>query len=230
MVVEEVRYDFEDYPRYADDFIKDLLRLMILSKLNAAVRSSASRAYFVSIVSQIKGCEAYIVNYGQPLLYVRYQGIEFTDQKVTTQFVRTDDHIVDITLESLFGDFVKRFDDLASASQNKVTWAISPQNDETKTTPLSPDPLFSLLDSFVNAVSRLTVLDRSNPDSLKNKRVIIRNASILRKALYLELMINGQLNILEINSSKKRSDLAVALLLGPSEPAKALVELMRQKV
>jgi hypothetical protein len=228
LVVEEVRYDFEDYPRYADDFIKDLLRLMILSKLNAAVRNSSSRAYFVSIVSQIKGCEAYVVNYGQPLLYVRYQGIEFTDQKVTTQFVRTDDHVVDITLESLFGDFVRRFDDLASASENKVRWAVLPEPEGNATGSI-PDPLFSLLDSFVNAVSRLTMLESSSPDSLKNKRLVIRNASILRKTLYLELLIDGRLNIVEFNPSKKKSELAVALLLGPSEPAKALVELMRQR-
>ena len=226
LVVEEVRYDFEDHPRYADDFVKDLLRLMIISKLNSSLRNSASKKYFMDIIAQIQACEAYVVNYGQPLLYVRYRGVEFTDQKVTTQFVRVSDAVVDVTLESMFGDFIKTFDGLASAAQSKVKWAVP---DEKTKSPV-PDRLFSMLDSFVNAVNRLTTLDKSSADSLEGKRFIIRNASILRKTLHLELMIDGQLNIIEINSTKKRNDIAVNLLLGPSEPANALVGLMKQRV
>jgi hypothetical protein len=223
LVVEDVRYDFEDYPKYADDFVKDLLRLMIISKLNSSARNSPSKEYFMDIVSQIQACEAYVVNYGQPLLYTRYRGVEFTDQKVTTQFTRVSDNVVDVTLESMFGDFVKSFDGLASAANTKVKWALPAENK-----PETPDRLFSLLDSFVNAVSRLTALDSSSADSLRGKRFAIRNASILRKTLYLEIMIDGQLNIIEINSAKKRLDLAIQHLLGTSEPAKALISLMKQ--
>src|SRR6185436_932080 len=123
LVVEEVRYDFEEFPKYADDFVRDLLKLMIIAKMNAAVKNPTSKNYFLDLISQIEGCEAYVVKYGQPLLYARYRGMEFTDQKVTSQFVREKDHIVDVTMESVFGEFVKRFDTLASMSESKVKWA-----------------------------------------------------------------------------------------------------------
>ncbi|TLY01625.1 MAG: hypothetical protein E6K92_08000, partial [Thaumarchaeota archaeon] len=79
MVVEEVRYDFEEFPRYADDFVRDLVKLMIISKMNATVKIPASANYFLRLVSQIDGCDAYVVKYGQPLLYAKYHGMEFTD-------------------------------------------------------------------------------------------------------------------------------------------------------
>jgi hypothetical protein len=125
LVVEEVRYDFEDHPRYADDFVRDLLKLMIIAKLNAAVRNPTSKAYFQRLVSQIEGCEAYVVKYGQPLLYAKYRDMEFTDQKVKSQFVRQKDHVIDVTMESVFGEFVKSFDILASMSESRVKWAIA---------------------------------------------------------------------------------------------------------
>ena len=221
MVVEEVRYDFEDHPRYADDFLRDLVKLMIIAKLNAAARNQTSKAYFQRIVSQIEGCEAYIVKYGQPLLYVKYRGMEFTDQKVTSQFVREKDHVVDVTMESVFGEFVKRFDTLASMSESKVKWAIAAKDDE-------PDPLFELLNSFVDAVSKLTSLDASRGDSIAGKRFAIRNASINRKSLQLEFLINGQLNIVELNPAKKRKEDKIAVLFAKSEIADSIASLMKQ--
>jgi len=221
LVVEEVRYDFEDHPRYADDFVRDLVKLMIIAKLNAAARNQASKAYFQRIVSQIEGCEAYIVKYGQPLLYAKYRGMEFTDQKVTSQFVREKDHIVDVTMESVFGEFVKRFDTLASMSESKVKWAIAAKDDE-------PDPLFELLNSFVDAVSKLTSLDASRVDSIAGKRFAIRNASINRKSLQLEFLINGLLNIVELNPAKKRKEDKIVVLFAKSEIADSIASLMKQ--
>jgi hypothetical protein len=221
LVVEEVRYDFEDHPRYADDFVRDLLKLMIIAKLNAAVRNAASKAYFQKIVSQIEGCEAYVVKYGQPLLYAKYRDMEFTDQKVTSQFVREKDHVIDVTMESVFGEFVKRFDILASMSESKVKWAIAAKDDK-------PDPLFELLNSFVDSVSKLTSLDPSRPDSIAGKRFAVRNASINRKSLQLEFLIDGQLNILELNPSKKRKDERIVVMFAKSEIADAIAALMKQ--
>ena len=223
MVVEDVRYNFEEFPSYANDFVRDLLKLMIISKMNSGVKNPTSKNHFMHIISQIDGCEAYIVRYGQPLLYTRYHGMEFTDQKITTQFVRSKDHIIDVTMESIFGEFVRRFDNLASMTKNKVKWGITKEKED------KPDPLFALLDSFIAAVVRLSSLDSSNPDSLVGKRFGIRNASIIRKSLYLELMINGQLHIIELNSSKKRKDDAIKLLLfSKPEVSNAIVALMKQ--
>ena len=221
-MVEEVRYDFEEFPRYADDFVRDLLKLMIISKMNAAVKNPASANYFLHLVSQIEGCEAYVVKYGQPLLYVKYHGMEFTDQKVTSQFVRSKDHVIDVTLESVFGDFVKRFDNLASATKSKVKWGMPKEKQDI------PDPLFVLLDSFVGAVVRLSSLGPTNEDSLVNKKFGIRNASMARKSLHLEFLVNGHLNILELNTERKRKEDAAKLVFSKSEVAKAILALIKQ--
>ncbi|MDQ3718439.1 MAG: hypothetical protein M3311_04710 [Thermoproteota archaeon] len=222
MVVEEILYDFREFPSYADDFIRNLLNLMIISKMNAATKNVTSKNYFTHLVSQIDGCEAYIVKYGQPLLYTKYHGMEFTDQKVTTQFVRSKDHIIGVTMESMFGEFVKSFDSLASMTKTKVKWGVMKKNED------KPDPLFALLDSFVGAVVRLSSLDPSNPDSLVGKRFGIRNASIIRKSLHLEFLTDSNLNIIELNSHKRRKDDVIKLLFSRSEEAKVIVSLMKQ--
>lgn len=219
-MVEEVRYDFEDHPRYADDFVRDLARLMIIAKLNAAARNASSKEYFLRIVSQIEGCEAYVVKYGQPLLYAKYRGMEFTDQKVTSQFARSG-NVVDVTMESVFGEFVKRFDTLASTSDSKVKWGVAAKDDK-------PDPLFALLNSFVDAVAMLTALGVSSADSIAGKRFGIRNASIAKKSMHLEFTIDGQLNILELNPAKKRKDDAIQVLFAKSDIASSISALMKQ--
>jgi hypothetical protein len=223
LVVEEVRYDFEEFPGYANDFVSDLLKLMIISKINSAVKNLTSKNYFMHLIAQIDECNAYVVKYGQPLLYTKYYGMEFTDQKVTIQFVRSKDHIIDVTMESVFGEFVKSFDSLASMTKSKVKWGVTKEKED------KPDPLFALLDSFIGAVVRLSLLDPSNADSLVGKRFGIRNASIIRKSLYLEFLINGHLNIIELNPCKKRKDDAIKLLLFcKPEVSKAIVALMKQ--
>jgi hypothetical protein len=222
LVVEEILYDFGEFPGYADDFVRNLLNLMILSKMNAAIKNLTSKSYFMHLIAQIDGCEAYVVKYGQPLLYAKYHGMEFTDQKVTTQFVRSKDHMIGVTMESIFGEFVKSFDSLASMTKSKVKWGIMKKKED------EPDPLFALLDSFVGAVTLLSSLDSSNPGSLVGKRFGIRNASIIRRSLHLEFLINSSLNIIELNPGKKRKDDAIKLLFGTSEVAKAIVSLMKQ--
>lgn len=222
LVVEEILYDFREFPSYADDFVRNLLNLMIISKMNAATKNLISKNYFVHLISQIEGCEAYVVKYGQPLLYAKYYGMEFTDQKVTTQFVRSKDHIIGVTMESMFGEFVKSFDSLASMTKTKVKWGSMKEKED------KPDPLFALLDSFVGAVVRLSSLDTPNPDSLVGKRFGIRNASIIRKSLHLEFLTDNNLNIIELNSHKRRKDDAIKLLFSRSEVAKVIVSLMKQ--
>ena len=222
MVVEEILYDFGEFPGYTDDFGRNLLSLMIISKMNAAIKNLTSKNYFVHLISQIDGCEAYVVKYGQPLLYAKYHGIEFTDQKVTTQFVRSKDHIIGVTMESMFGEFIKSFDSLTSMTKTKVKWGIMKEREDKS------DPLFALLDSFVGAVIRLSSLDPSNSDSLVGKRFGIRNASVIRKSLHLEFLINSNLNIIELNPYEKRKDNAIKLLFSRSEVAKAIVSLMKQ--
>ncbi len=234
LVVEEVRYDFADYPKYADDFVRDLVKLMIMSKMNSTARNTSSKIYFQRLVSQMEGCETNVVKYGQPLLYVQYRGIQFTDQKVTSQFVRSKGHIIDVTMESVFGDFIKTFDNLASMSESKVKWGIVVTTAPSANTATSgndekekPESMFALLDKFVEAVCRLTALDPVSLNSLAEKRFGIRNASVSRKSLRMEFLIDGKLHIMELNPGKKKEK-SVELLFGDSEAAKAIAALMIQ--
>ena len=134
---------------------------------------------------------------------------------MTSQFVRNG-HVIDVTMESMFGEFVKTFDTLASASQSKVRWGVGEK----------PDQMFALLDLFVDAVCRLSALDPSSPNSIAGKRFGIRNTGMVRTTLHIEFLVDGRLNIIELNPSrrKKKAD----LLFGDSEAAKAIVALLMQ--
>lgn len=215
MVVEEVRYDFEAHQKYADDFVRDLVKLMIISKMNSPFRNKTSKEYFEKLVSQMEGCTPTLVKYGQPLLYVKYRDISFTDQKVTSQFVRNV-HIIDVTMESMFGEFVKIFDSLFSASQSKVQWGLGEK----------PDGMFALLDLFVEAICRLSALDPSSTNTLAGKKFGIRNAGIIRTSLHLEFLVDSRLNIIELNPAKRKKK--AELLFGDSEAARAVVALINQ--
>ena len=221
-MIEEIRYNFKEHPKQADDFIRDLIKLMIISKMNSTFKSSLSRNNFRNLIKQIPGCEAHIVKYGRPILYVKYKGMEFTDQKVTSQFVRINDYVVDVTVESVFGEFVRNFDKIASTPESRVTWGIVKNSD------LVINPLFVLLNLFINAVNELSLLDPHNPDSLMRKKFGIRNANVIKNTIQLEFTIDGQLNIMELNASKKIKDHVVVLLLASSQIAKTLATIMKQ--
>jgi hypothetical protein len=223
-VIEEIRYDFTEHPKQADDFIRDLIKLMIISKMNSTFRNHLSRNNFINLIKQIPGCEAHIVKYGRPILYVKYKGMEFTDQKVTSQFVRINGNVVDVTVESVFGEFVRNFDKIASTPESRVTWGIVKDADAD----LVINPLFVLLNLFINAVNQLTLLDPHNPDSLMRKKFGIRNANVIKNTIQLEFTIDGQLNIMELNASKKIKDHVVVLLLASSQIAKTLAAIMKQ--
>lgn len=221
-MTEQIHYDFREFRKYADDFIHGLIKLMIISKMNSPFKSEQSKNYFVNLVKQIADCEAYIVKYGQPILYIKYRGIEFTEQKVTSQFVRFNEHAIDVTVESVFAKFVKSFDNLASSSENRVKWGMVTERDP------KVDPLFILLNSFVDTVHKLTQLDPSDPVSLIRKKFGIRNVNVTRYSTQLEFLIDGQLNIMALNPSRKTKDNSVVLLLGNSEIAKAISSIMKQ--
>jgi len=221
-VIEEIRYDFKEHPKQADDFIRDLIKLMIISKMNSTFRNHLSRNNFINLIKQIPGCEAHIVKYGRPILYVKYKDMEFTDQKVTSQFVRINDNVVDVTVESVFGEFVRNFDKIASTPESRVTWGI------VKDADLVINPLFVLLNLFINAVNELTLLDPNNPDSLMRKKFGIRNVNVIKNIIQLEFTIDGQLNVMELNASKKIKDHVVVLLLASSQIAKTLATIMKQ--
>ncbi len=172
---------------------------MIISKMNSTFNDISSRQYFVNLIQQIDCCEAYVVRYGQPILYTKYRGMEFSDQKITSQFVRLNDHTIDVTMESVIEEFIKSFDSLASTTASRVKWGIDVRKDS------NIESFFRLLDSFVHAVHRLTLLDKDNADSLMGKRFGIKNIPIAKQSTHLEFLVDGEVNILGLYPSKKRS-------------------------
>ena len=220
MVIEEIRYDFEGFRRYADDFVHDLIKLMIISKMSSTFKNISSRDYFVNLIQQINGCEAYVVRYGQPMLYTKYMGMEFSDQKITSQFVRLNDHAIDVTIESVFREFIKSFDSLASTTANRVNWGADVRKGS------GIHPLFKLFDSFVHAVHSLTLFEKNNDDSLMGKRFSIRNINITKQSTHLEFLADGQVNIIGLYPSQKKD--GVEILFGNSNIANAIVSLMKQ--
>lgn len=193
---------------------------MIISKMNSTFNDISSRQYFVNLIQQIDCCEAYVVRYGQPILYTKYRGMEFSDQKITSQFVRLNDHTIDVTMESVFEEFIKSFDSLASTTASRVKWGIDVRKDS------NIESFFRLLDSFVHAVHRLTLLDKNNADSLMGKRFGIKNIPIAKQSTHLEFLVDGEVNILGLYPSKKK--VKVETLFGNSSTAGAIVSLMKQ--
>jgi len=220
LIIEEVRFDFKEFRRHADDFIYNLLKLMIISKMNSTFNDASSRQYFINLIQQIDCCEAYVVRYGQPILYTKYRGMEFSDQKITSQFVRLNDHTIDVTMESVFEEFIKSFDSLASTTASRVKWGIDVRKDS------NIESFFRLLDSFVHAVHRLTLLDKDNADSLMGKRFGIKNIPIAKQSTHLEFLVDGEVNILGLYPSKKK--VKVETIFGNSSTAGAIVSLMKQ--
>jgi hypothetical protein len=220
LIIEEVRFDFKEFRRHADDFIYNLLKLMIISKMNSTFNDASSRQYFINLIQQIDCCEAYVVRYGQPILYTKYRGMEFSDQKITCQFVRLNEHTIDVTMESVFEEFIKSFDSLASTTTSRVNWGIDVRKDS------NIEPFFRLLDSFVHAVHRLTLLDKDNADSLMGKRFGIKNIHIAKQSTHLEFLVDGVVNILVLHPFKKKGK--VETLFGNSSIASTIVSLMKQ--
>lgn len=193
---------------------------MIISKMNSTFNDISSRQYFVNLIQQIDCCEAYVVRYGQPILYTKYRGMEFSDQKITCQFVRLNEHTIAVTMESVFEEFIKSFDSLASTTASRVKWGIDVRKDS------NIESFFRLLDSFVHAVHRLTLLDKDNADSLMGKRFGIKNIPIAKQSTHLEFLVDGEVNILGLYPSKKK--VKVETLFGNSSTAGAIVSLMKQ--
>lgn len=83
--------------------------------------------YFNELVKNIEGCSTHIVKYGKTILFVKFLDYEFNYQAIKASIKIIDNCIMDITLESIFSDFVKIFDKLSSDKlnqSNNIQWNI----------------------------------------------------------------------------------------------------------
>lgn len=207
-----IRYDFNNFPRHiSNDFLKNLLKLMIVSKMNTRFKPDVVN-YFKELINQINNCEIHVVRYGQPLLYLKYHEIEFTDQKISSYFIRRNDFIIDVFIESIDKEHIKLFDLFISNPSYKVLWNTSVNYDKS---------LFQLFDYFIDSINNLTLLESTNSNTLKEKKFGIRNVNITKNSSFIEFLIDENLIIMELNQRKKIKN-RCSIVFGHSNISNAL--------
>lgn len=177
--------------------------------------------YFSSLVKQIKNCDTHLVRYGQPLLYVNYYGMKFTDQKINCQFIRLNEYEIEVIIESIYSEYIKSFDSLASKSEFKVIWGNLDSNEYVI------DKIFVLFNLFINSVINLTLLDPNDPSSLLGKKISIKNVNITKKTTYLEYLIDDNLFIMIFNPNKNKK-FQIKSIFGNSNISNTIISLMNQ--
>jgi hypothetical protein len=220
MTSEQISYDFGEHPRYMDDFIRGLLKLMIISKINSPTDTDRTKEYFKTFVKQIDECEPYVVNYSRQTLYARFKTMEFTEQKVSSSFVRRNDVMIDVTIESVSEESVKMFDKLA-INPEKILWGA------TGDQKVLPHPLFSLFNIFIESIIKLSRLEPSRDDSLCQKRISIRNVTITSRSTTFELIVCNKLIMIRVIPSRKKKS-SVDILFSESKISDSMLALMSQ--
>ncbi len=220
MTAELISYDFSEHPQYVDDFIRGLLKLMIISKINSPTDTDKTKEYFTDFVKQIDECEPYVVNYSRQTLYARFKRMEFTEQKVLSSFVRRNDVLIDVTIESVSEDSVKMFDKLA-INPEKILWGV------TGDQKVLPHPLFSLFNIFIESIIKLSHLESTRSDSLCQKKISIRNVTITSQFTTFELIVCNKLIMIKIRPSRKKKS-SVSILFSESKISESVLALMLQ--
>ncbi len=181
--------------------------------MNATLKSSAV-VLFKDLISKINNCEINAVRYGQPLLYIKYHEFEFTDQKISSYFIRKENSIIDVFIESIDEEHIKVFDLFISNPKYNIRWDRSIDYDRS---------LFQLLDYFVESITNFTLLEITDPNTLKEKKIRIRNVSIKKNSAFIEFSIDDNLIIMELNFQKKKMKNICSLVFGHSDISNALL-------
>ena len=199
MVIEEIRYDFNEHPEQFRIYFTKIMKLIIISKLNCLERNLTSLKYFNEIVNRIEGCDIHKIKYGKPMIFTKFLGYEFNYHTVRAKIKIIDKYTIDISLESIIPDFVKAFDKL-SADTNEINWNISKlttsgtklKDDQKKNSHDEPnlhlmekeaELTFNLLDSFIQTIYILMTQSVADTNSLGGRLKIYR---FLEKFLLLK--------------------------------------------
>ena len=124
--------------------------------------------------------------------------MEFTEQKVLSSFVRRNDVMIDVTIESVSEESVKMLDKLAM-NPVKILWGVT---DAPKS--CCPSTLFSVFNIFIESIKKLSHLEASRDDSLCQKTIGIRNVTMTSSFTTFELIVSNKLNILKVIPSGKK--------------------------
>lgn len=239
MTIEVIQYNFEEHPEQFSTYFTKVMKLLIISKLNCLETNRLSVKYFQELVSRIDGCDFHSVKYGKPMLFTKFLGYEFNYHTVRVILKTFDNSAIEISIESIIQEFVKTFDELSSDAR-EIKWNVTPpfdtiQKPNSLRTP-SDDQLvkggggeskvsktllvgqeieevkliFHLLDSFIGSLYILMNLSSRDETSLFGKNVEVKDVSLTRRILNIEILVNDDTIILDCNS-KSRNKVFVSL-------------------
>ena len=218
MAIEEIRYDFREHPDKFHSYFAKIMRLIIISKLNCLEKNLTSLKYFNELISRIEGCETHKIKYGKSMIFTKFFGYEFNYHTVRVKIKITEKYTIDISLESIIPDFVKTFDKL-STDTNEINWNITKYSingiklDDQKRN--SQDELnlqlmekeakltFYLLDSFIQTLYLLMTQSGVNTNSLSGRNIEIKDISVSRKILNIEMLVDEKTVILDCRPKSK---------------------------
>jgi hypothetical protein len=230
LAIQEVRYDFTEHGEHFRNFFFKILKLIIISKLNCQESNETSVKYFNEIVNGIEDCKTHRVKYGKSMIFTKYLQYEFTYQTIKVILNFIDKNLIDIFFESIVEDFVKFFDELSSDTKT-IKWNITYiDNNNIQENKLMKDEIkniFYLLESFIESLYYLTTLiPTNNKDSLIGKTIEIKDVSVIRKSLNIEILIDD--NTIIINLSPKKNNSVSIILDNEENIGKTIKELILQ--
>lgn len=146
------------------------------------------------------------------MIFTKFFGYEFNYHTVRVKIKIIDKYTIDISLESIIPDFVKTFDKL-SADTNEINWNTNKHStsgikfgnqeknsqDEINLQLIEKEArlTFYLLDSFIQTLYLLMTQSRTNNNSLSGRNIEIKDISVSRKVLNIEMLVDEKTVILD---------------------------------
>jgi len=230
VAIEEIKYDFTEHKEHFRNFFSKILKLIIISKLNCLESSEISVKYFKELIKNIENCKTHRVKYGKSIIFAKFMQYEFTFQTIKVIIKILDKNIINLLLESIIPDFVKLFDEL-STSTNTIKWNENNNDnvfDKDETINKDIQTIFYLLEAFIETLFYLATIPSINKnDSLMGKMIEIKNVSMIRRNLNIELLIDD--NIIILNLSPKKNNLITIILDNSNNTGKTIKEIIHQK-
>jgi hypothetical protein len=230
VAIEEIKYDFTEHKEHFRNFFSKILKLIIISKLNCLESSEISVKYFKELIKNIENCKTHRVKYGKSIIFAKFMQYEFAFQTIKVIIKILDKNIINLLLESIIPDFVKLFDEL-STSTNTIKWNENNNDnvfDKDETINKDIKTIFYLLEAFIETLFYLATIPSINKnDSLMGKMIEIKNVSMIRRNLNIELLIDD--NIIILNLSPKKNNLITIILDNSNNTGKTIKEIIHQK-
>jgi hypothetical protein len=238
LTIEEVKYDFTGHEEHFRNFFFKILKLIIISKLNCLESNETSAKYFNELIKNIRNCKTHRVKYGKAILFAKFMQYEFTFQTIKAIIKVIEKDTINILFESIVPDFVKFFDDL-SININTIKWnEIDNENNDNLSENNSSSnkiikkdikTIFYLLELFIESLFYLTTMspiNNNNNYSLMGKMIEIKDVSIIRKNMIIELLVDESMIIL--NLSPKKNNRISIILDNKHDTGKTIKEIILQ--